>query len=280
MSQDCTGALWQEEHFPECYVSFAAALRLECSTGTPFPSISLADCTPLNGTTVRSCQLCGQVPSLPLDLLQGCLNRTTHSNLFLECYDQIPCGRSEWGASCSCNVASDYCTVSSAELTLTAPARVPAAEFTLIGNLSLASIFGLSMNVSDKVLVKGRFEVTGTLVVLNVNQSGLYRLMELLPAEATSPAIVGTFQSVVVQTSNSSCVATGQPVYDSTGVSVLVSVQCGSEGLAWYVYLGIAIGVVIAGVLVAVGVVLLYNHQKATFEAKARKEIQLREVGS
>lgn len=282
-SETCQGTPVYEEHVPQCYVTAFLSLLVTCNSSTVpgLPTaVGYADCTSIRGPTEASCLSCGGQPQTVLPLNNGCWSLNGSSAQFLECYERISCPFAEWGRSCSCGVGGD-CSSTSADLKLGTQGRVPAPDFTIIGNasLSLDTGAGLIMKVTDRVRVQGTLQVSGVLVITNVTGAGTFPLFQLISTEATNPSLSGSFQSVQVIPQNSLCTASGQPVYGPTGLSVLVSLSCGGTGLQWYEYFGIAIGVVALSGVVVVSILLVHRYQTARFTREARHQIDMQNMG-
>ncbi len=263
---NCSGAFLHDEHLPPCYLTDWFAIRTSCA----FPQVSIGVCAHGPNISVSDCTVC---PVNPLPQSGACWESSTNTSAdIIECYNE---GQCPWGLTCTC-ASAGKCAVIANDLDFAARTSVPVPDFTIVGNATLQS--GLSMAFGDKVLIKGHVTVGGVLSVSNISTSGTFLLFDLSTAESTSPTITGSFSAINLTAQNSSCHANGQIVQSASGLSLVVTLGCSGGGLPWYGYLGMALGLIALGAVLAVTIVLVTKAQSAKYTASARAQINAKQM--
>lgn len=86
--------------------------------------------------------------------------------------------------------------------------------------------------------------------------------------------IIGQFETVEVVVEGCVATAVGTPTYEQYSLSVAFQMQDGSCGLSRAAIIGIAVGAAVAGVLVAVVLVLSIKFAMATYTCDANTRIR------
>ena len=278
-----------QEHFPRCWNTGADGPVLTSCTNNAPPAlsadVSIRFCTeaqvPLPDWFDRCNQQCEtDVPSTVLSTsTQGCVPSPPLSFFFPPdgCYTRQPCVKGvEWGPTCSCSADGRKCQAPVAAFDAETNLVLPSADFTVVGNVTVRPQASLILSISDgdRLKVQGHVKVNGKLVLTNFSDVGRHLVVQLEPTGATNPTVTVAeveYELQAVQDLYPDCEVTGALETAPEGLYVVVSaVGC---PLQWYVWLGVGLGAAVAGVLVAIGIVLLIRYQRAQQTKMANQRI-------